>query len=66
MGMLYRHAFSGAFLGQLLYVFVLTAALHSITHSTNDILVRYWVYFFLLGYPVLRFAKTRKSLCGEV
>jgi hypothetical protein len=59
MGFLYQKASSGTFLGQLLYVFFLSSAMHSITHSTNDILVRYWVYFFMLGYPVIQLAKIK-------
>ena len=59
MGALYRHAMSGAFLGQLLYVYALTKAMQCVSHGSNDILIRVWVYFFVFGYPVLYWAKTR-------
>ncbi|MEN7972432.1 MAG: hypothetical protein ABFR47_01215 [Verrucomicrobiota bacterium] len=56
-GALYRYAMGGHFLGQLLYLYVLTTAMQSITHGSNALLVRVWVYFFMLCYPVLFFAK---------
>jgi hypothetical protein len=59
MGMLYRRAMQGAFLGQLLYVYFLTKAMQTVSHGTNDILVRVWVYFLVLGYPVLYWARRR-------
>ncbi len=62
MGTLYRHAMSGAFLGQLLYVYLLTKGMQCVSHGTNDILVRVWVYFFVLGYPILAWAKIRNRL----
>ncbi|QBG45956.1 hypothetical protein EGM51_00460 [Verrucomicrobia bacterium S94] len=57
MGVLYRHAMQGLFLGQLLYVYVLSQAMHAISHGTHMILFSIWVYFFALGYPVLRWAR---------
>ena len=59
MGALYRHAMAGAFLGQLLYVYFLTKGMQSVSHGTNDILVRVWVYFLAMGYPVLSWARSR-------
>lgn len=59
MGLLYRHAMDGAFLAQLLYIYALSTAMHVVTHQTNDILVRIWVYFFALGYPVLYLARNK-------
>lgn len=58
MGSLYRHAMLGSFLPQLLYVYSLGTAMHSVSHGTNAILFSLWIYFFALGYPVLHFAKT--------
>ena len=60
LGMLYRHAMKGSFLGQLLYVYLLTDAMHAISHGTHAILVSKWVYFFALGYPALRWARIRE------
>lgn len=57
MGGVYRHAMNGAFLGQLLYIYFLAKAMHCVSHGTNDILVRMWVYFFVLGYPLLKWAQ---------
>lgn len=67
MGVLYRHAMHGTFLGQLLYIYSLTVAMHAISHQTNGILVRIWIYFFALAYPVLYLAKHRHKhpLDGE-
>jgi hypothetical protein len=62
MGKLHKNALQGKFLGQLLYLFFITSAMHAITHSTNRILVSNWIYFFLLGYPVLHFAKKKSSI----
>ena len=59
MGMLYRHAIKGAFLAQLLYIYGLGTAMHVVTHQTNDILVRIWVYFFALGYPFIYLARNK-------
>ena len=61
MGALYRHAMQGAFFGQLLYLYVLTTAMQATTHGTNAILVRIWVYFFMLCYPVLFWAQVRSD-----
>jgi hypothetical protein len=61
MGTLYRHAMQGAFFGQLLYVYLLTKSMQCVSHGTNDILVRVWVYFFALGYPVFYWARARKK-----
>ena len=60
MGILYRHAIRGAFLGQLLYVMNLNAAMHIISHGSHKILVSTWVYFFALCFPLLLFAKVGK------
>ncbi len=59
MGVLYRQAMAHCFLGQLLYVYMLTAAMHAISHGTHMILFSQWVYFFVLGYPVIRWAGFR-------
>jgi len=61
MGVLYRHALHGAFLGQLLYIYSLTTGMQTVSHGTNDILIRVWIYFFTLGYPLLYLAKARPS-----
>ena len=60
MGILYRYAMQGAFLGQLLYIYALTTGMQAVSHGTNDILIRVWVYFFVLGYPVLYLAKAKR------
>lgn len=65
MGVLYRHAMQGSFLGQLLYVYSLSTAMHSVSHVTHTILFSIWIYFFALGYPALHFAKIRPS-AGDV
>lgn len=57
LGTLYRYAMHGSFLGQLLYVYLLTKGMHAVSHGTHDVLVRAWVYFFLLGYPLLKWAE---------
>lgn len=59
MGSLYRHAMLGSFLGQFLYVYMLKDAMQSISHGTHAILISSWVYFFVLGYPMLRWARFR-------
>lgn len=61
MGILYRHAMAGRFLGHMLYVYVLGTAMHSISHGTNRILTSVWVYFFFLAYPLLYRARLHKS-----
>ena len=61
MGVLYRHAMMNNFLGQLLYAYLLTAAMHAISHGTHAILVSKWVYFFALGYPALRWARVQNG-----
>jgi len=61
MGALYRRAIQGHFLGQLLYVFMLSSAMHAISHGTHRILISTWVYFFALGLPPLLWAKVRPS-----
>lgn len=63
MGILYRHAMNGSFLAQLLYIYVLTAGMHAISHGTQQILVNKWVYFLALGYPALYWA--RCEACPE-
>lgn len=67
MGVLYRHAMQGTFFGQLLYVYCLTVAMHSISHQTNDILIRIWIYFFALAYPMFYLAryKGEQQVDGE-
>ena len=65
MGALYRHAMGGAFLGQLLYIYALTKAMQCVSHGSNDILIRVWVYFFAFGYPVLYWAKARRLRYSE-
>ncbi len=59
MGILYRQAIIGSFLGQLLYVYLLSTAMHAITHATHTILVASWVYFFALGFPVLWWGRVK-------
>ncbi|MDD2540719.1 MAG: hypothetical protein PHH28_06705 [Desulfuromonadaceae bacterium] len=59
MGWLYRYAMCRSFLAQLLYCYMLTKAMHAISHTTNDVLIRMWVYFFLLGFPMLYWAKSK-------
>ena len=59
MGTLYRHAIHGSFFGQLLYVYLLTKGMQCVSHGTNGILVRGWIYFFALGYPVLIWARIK-------
>jgi hypothetical protein len=60
MGVLYRYAIHQSFLSQILYVYVLTTAMHAISHGTNQILLSVWVYFFLLGFPMLYWARARR------
>ncbi len=59
MGVLYRHAMSGSFLGKLLYVNLLSTAMHGITHVTQTILVSSWIYFFALGFPIIWLARNK-------
>jgi hypothetical protein len=59
MGRLYSYATSGAFLARLLYVYCLTTAMVGITHETNEILIRVWVYFFALCYPLIYWARSK-------
>lgn len=61
MGMLYRHAMKGDFLGMLLYVSFLSNAMHAISHGTQAVLVSEWGYFLLLGYPAIHLAKLRSG-----
>jgi len=61
MGVLYRCGMERRFLGILLYVYMLGTAMHSISHGTQAILVSKWVYFFLMAYPALYFAKIKLS-----
>lgn len=64
MGTLYRYGMKGCFLGQLLYIYLISPGMHAISHETNRVLVSSWVYFFALGYPVFYWAKVRKSNAG--
>lgn len=66
MGVLYRYGAQGYFMGQLLYVFMLNPAMHAVTHHTNLILVANWVYFFVLAYPLLYWARIKQSETNEV
>ena len=59
MGVLYRHAMMGFFLPQLMYAFSLRAGMESITHSTNEGLVKIWVYFFIFMFALLQYSKKR-------
>ena len=61
MGVLYRRAMQGLFLGQLLYVYLLSDAMHAITHHTGLILFSSWVYFFALAYPIFLWAGERRA-----
>ncbi len=60
MGVLYRRAMQGFFLGQMLYLFFLGTAMHIISHGTHRFAAG-WVYFFILGYPLLCWARVRVS-----
>jgi hypothetical protein len=62
MGGLYRKAMFGFFIPQLLYAFALNSAMHSITHSSNEILIRIWIYFLMVGYPLFFLAKKRHAV----
>ncbi len=68
MGILYRRAMWGSFLSMLLYIYLLGPAMHAISHGTQAVLCSKWAYFFLLGYPALRWAREREGdvLEGEV
>lgn len=59
MGTLYRYAISGSFLAILLYVYCLSTSMVAITHGTDHFLTRIWIYFFLLCYPFLLWAKEK-------
>lgn len=59
-GVLYRSGLSGNFLGQVLYILTLGTAMQTITHGTNDFLIKIWIYFFVLVYPLLKLAKSNK------
>ncbi|MDW1821129.1 hypothetical protein R7Z10_12115 [Vibrio sp. Vb1018] len=59
MGTLFKSAKNGYWLPQLLYLSFLTVAMVSITHNTNDILVRVWIYFFIIIYPMIRIINSR-------
>ena len=61
MGALYRYADNGRFQAQMLYIFVLGTAMHAISHGTNRILSSIWVYFFMLGWPALYFARIKRD-----
>jgi len=60
MAALYSHAMQGSFLGSFLYIFAITDAIQTISHGTHDILVRIWIYFFVLGYPAFLWAKNNR------
>ncbi|VGO21676.1 O-antigen polymerase [Pontiella sulfatireligans] len=57
MGTLYRNGMNGSFLGILLYVYMLSSGMHAISHGTHAVLVSNWIYFLVLGYPVIHYAK---------
>jgi hypothetical protein len=59
MARLYQSAICGYFFGQFLYVFSLNAAMHAITHTTHKFLFTTWVYFFLMGFPLLFWARKK-------
>ncbi len=59
MGTLYQKAMEGYFLPQLLFALGLNSAMHSISHATNEILIRIWIYFFIFGF--LPFYYSRKN-----
>ncbi|MEI6892445.1 MAG: hypothetical protein V5783_09765 [Pontiella sp.] len=65
MGTLYRHAMMGFFLPQLLYVMGVRAGVEGITHSTNEILIRIWVYFFIFAYIPFYWSKIGNGNSGE-
>lgn len=58
-GRLYRYANEGSFRAQLLYILLIVPAMQSISHTTNDFLIRGWVYFFIMGYPLLMLATVK-------
>lgn len=65
MGILYKGAMTGFFLPQMLYAFALNSAMHSVTHSTNEILVRIWIYFIIFGLIPFHYAKKQETVsCG--
>lgn len=64
MGTLFKKAMMGFFLPQLLYAFSLTAAMHSVTHTTNEILVRIWIYFLIFGYFLFRYSRRQWFVSG--
>lgn len=59
-GVLYRYAMAGGFLAQLIYIMSLNFAMHSVSHGTNEFLIRHWAYFFILVFPVMYWALDRK------
>lgn len=62
MGYFFRYAITGAFLAQMLYIYLLPVGMYSITHGTNEILVRVWIYFFILIFPMFYWAQSKKLI----
>lgn len=60
-GVLYRHAMAGHILGTILYVKFLNVAMHTITHDTHGFLLRDWVYFFMVVFPFIYWAKAKSK-----
>jgi len=58
MGALYRRAMESKFLAIFLYACMLKEGMQAFTHSTHGILVRDWVYFFTIAFPLFYWAKS--------
>ncbi len=56
MQRLYLHADDGSMMAQAIYVFMMTQALHAITHSTSWF-VRPWVHILFFWIPVMLYAR---------
>lgn len=60
MQRLYRRAAVGSMMAQAIYVYVMTHALHAITHSTTWF-VRPWVHMLFLWIPVMLYAAVAQA-----
>ena len=60
MGCLYKYCSKGYILPMILYIYLLNYAMHAVTHGTNEILIRQWVYFIFLVFPFLYFSSNKK------
>ncbi|MBY7967262.1 hypothetical protein KW450_17855 [Vibrio fluvialis] len=61
MGYLYRYSRNGGLIAMLLYIYFLNYAMHMITHGTNGLLVRQWIYFLFLVFPLLYLSREKKK-----